>query len=112
MAPNDTPSGHLGNLSADQEIALKKIWSCFYALDGGKGGDEKKSAVAVDISEALKFVRECGGYEKFHLTFWASPFAGHPDATMLRFLRARKFDVTACELDVSHSKYIYQPTDA
>lgn len=95
MESPDIPLGHLGNLSTGQQGALKDMWACFYALQSDSGEVQSRYGTRVSLSEASQWVKECGGYETFHSAFWASPFAGHPDSTMLRFLRARKFDVSA-----------------
>lgn len=89
------PNGHLGNLSKGQQSSLKDMWACFYALNSEAAEAKDTYGTVVDLKEAVKSVQECGGYETFHSTFWASPFAGHPDSTMLRFLRARNFELSA-----------------
>ncbi|KAF7966857.1 hypothetical protein HWV62_36717 [Athelia sp. TMB] len=89
------PSGHLGNVSAEQEATLKQMWAAFFALDGQSEAPKSATGVTIDLTEANKYVKECGGFEKFHETFWRTPYSGHPDSTMLRFLRARKWNVSA-----------------
>lgn len=91
----EIPSGHPGNLSEEQETTLKQMWAAFFALDGKSEPPKSSTGVAIDLTEANKYVKECGGFEKFHNTCWRSPYSGHPDSTMLRFLRARKWDVSA-----------------
>lgn len=105
MSAKPIPQGHLGNLTADQEKGLKEIWNTFYSLDekgadalkASSGKDEGSGAGAISASEkaeTLKLIKE-EGYEKIHAAFWGAVKAEHPDALMLRFLRARKWDVKA-----------------
>lgn len=92
---DEIPSGHLGNVSPEQEETLRQMWACFFALDGKSEVGKTTAGAPVDLTEAKKYVADLGGFEKFHDTFWRTPFSGHPDSTMLRFLRARKWNVAA-----------------
>ncbi|KZP14434.1 CRAL/TRIO domain-containing protein [Athelia psychrophila] len=92
---NTIPSGHIGNISPEQDDTLKQMWASFFALDGTSEPGKTATGAPVDLTEAKKHVADLGGFEKFHETFWRTPFSGPPDSTMLRFLRARKWDVTA-----------------
>jgi hypothetical protein len=99
MSLENIPSGHLGNLSREQEICLKQTWAAILTLGGsdktsvGNGVGKGASISAVDMSESTKIVKEIGA-KRFHSAFWASPVSEHPDLLVLRFLRARKWDVS------------------
>ena len=104
MSATPIPQGYLGNLTTEQEKALKDIWSCFYSLDeegsdvnGGSGAD---AVSASEIAERLKLIQE-EGYEKIYAALWSAVQGEHPDTLMLRFLRARKWDVKAGQLFLS-----------
>ncbi|KZP18095.1 hypothetical protein FIBSPDRAFT_1046461 [Athelia psychrophila] len=92
---NAIPSGHIGNISPEQDYALKQMWASFFALDGTSEPGKTATGAPVDLTEAKKHVADLGGFVKFHETFWRTPLSGPPDWTMLRFLRARKWDVAA-----------------
>ena len=49
---------------------------------------------ASEKAERLKLIKE-EGYERIHAAFWGAVQGQHPDNLMLRFLRARKWDVKA-----------------
>lgn len=87
---------------------MKQMWITFYALhekgasaiqangtdkDANNDGKKAEAIAAEERAESKKLIDDDGGFDKFHSTFWASPNSEHPDAIMLRFLRARKWDV-------------------
>jgi CRAL/TRIO, N-terminal domain len=95
MSAKEIPSGNLGSISKEQEVCLRQMWAAILVL-GGKGNTALLNGSdfpTVDMSEPTKVVKEIGA-EEFHSAFWASPVSQHPDILVLRFLRARKWDVT------------------
>jgi len=94
MSSEEIPSGHLGNLSKEQKACLKQIWAGIFSLRGN--GETALPKGTIDISESCKIVNEIGA-ERFYSAFWASPVSEHPDLLVLRFLRARKWDVSRGE---------------
>lgn len=73
--------GHLGNLTADEQRKLQELWARFIQLskheaNGTANGDSSKSPPA-----------------DYRRLLWNMILADHPDVTVLRFLRARKWDV-------------------
>jgi hypothetical protein len=90
MSVEDIPSGQLGNISKEQETCLRQMWAGILVLSGK--GDIVLKDSAGDMRESSKIVNEIGA-EKFHSALWASPVSDHPDLLVLRFLRARKWDV-------------------
>ncbi|KAJ3049215.1 hypothetical protein HK097_009763 [Rhizophlyctis rosea] len=96
MTSNDP--GHINNLSAEQKNLLREFWSQLY------------TALSTDSSQALKspFPTLASTPSKPGSSLLSSPNAralademwfttayDHPDSLMLRFLRARKWDVKA-----------------
>ncbi|KAG7110451.1 CRAL-TRIO domain-containing protein C3H8.02 like [Verticillium longisporum] len=63
--------GTLGHLTADEQSKLQEAWKLLLELSGFKGTSPKV----------------------FRERFWGSVRQHHPDAIVLRFLRARKWDV-------------------
>ena len=132
------PSGHRGNLTADQETKLRELWalalktfgvhdlshpngvphhedslpvseaetkddkrkkrkSIFSRKHGDSGSSPSKAAVDSDdkygqVKEYQQIV-STQSPESLRATFWSMVKADHPDALLLRFLRARKWDV-------------------
>lgn len=113
------------NLTPDQEAVLAKLWAMFYTAcavqadpsaqqlsPGGtpsfapspkpaEGVDENDGFVhgdvrlAGDSRDMRLFLRQYGG-QQLRRHFWQGMVRGdHPDAVMLRYLRARKWDVHA-----------------
>jgi len=105
MSLEDTPSGHPGNISKAQVVCLKQMWAAILTLSGRYEKSVIKGAniSAVDMSESTKIINEIGA-ERFHSAFWASPVSEHPDLLVLRFLRARKWDVNRGKLSLSSSQ--------
>ncbi|KAI1612531.1 CRAL-TRIO domain-containing protein [Exophiala viscosa] len=142
------PSGHLGNLSPEQEAKLREFWAATLKIFGVEdphhlnvadlsladedtqsisevdGKDKKKSKKRLglfkkkdkdssngsatptkDPSHHADSDDKYGQYKEFQdiiatqnpesirATFWSMVKADHPDALLLRFLRARKWDV-------------------
>jgi len=142
------PSGHHGNLSAEQEARLREFWAVTLKIFGvedphhlnvadlsladedtqsvteADGKDKKKSKKRLglfkkkdkdssngtatptkDPSHHADSDDKYGQYKEFQdiiatqnpetirATFWSMVKADHPDALLLRFLRARKWDV-------------------
>jgi hypothetical protein len=89
----EIPSGHLGNISEEQEVCLKQMWAAILVISGKCHALPKGADIStIDISESFTIVKEIGA-EQFHSTLWASPASEHPDVLVLRFLRARDWDV-------------------
>jgi hypothetical protein len=93
-----TEPGTLGNLTVDQERGLQEAWAHILRLSGNQ--DVKHGAP--DKSHQFLELLKNKSPEQFHKNLWESMLCDNPDALVLRFLRARKWDVTkAVEMLVS-----------
>ncbi|KAK0389141.1 hypothetical protein NLU13_2716 [Sarocladium strictum] len=82
--------GNLGNLSPDQERALQEAWVHLLRLCGNQ--DVKHGAP--DKSPIFMAHLKDKSPDHFRKSLWESTLGDNPDALVLRFLRARKWDVT------------------
>lgn len=84
--------GSLGNLTPDQEAKLQIAWLHLLRLCGHTI-PEPRSAETPDRSK--RFLEELGDKtaDGFRRALWRFIVNDNPDATVLRFLRARKWDV-------------------
>ncbi|CEH13726.1 Phosphatidylinositol transfer protein PDR16 and related proteins [Ceraceosorus bombacis] len=121
MKELETPEGYVGNLTPEHADKLREMWAAFFdccdrasggaAKEGGSGwqGSEEKDPTKLGIpqddaakEEAKKRMEEQGmkdllhtyGSEALKDTFWSFNKADNPDTNLLRFLRARKWDVS------------------
>lgn len=74
---------------ASPEGKKKKRFSMFRKKEDGEGDDEDKHGQMKDFKQALKDLTP----EQLRTTIWSMVKLDDPDALMLRFLRARKWDV-------------------
>ncbi|RSM05112.1 hypothetical protein CDV31_009746 [Fusarium ambrosium] len=81
--------GTLGNLTVDEERRLQEAWVHLLRLCGPYcvGHD------APDRTHEFQQHLKDKSLESFSRLFWGMILADHPDATVLRFLRARNWDV-------------------
>jgi len=112
--------GYVGNLTPEQEDMLRQMWLNFFqccndAKGSGTGASEakaegwgdadpkksqpkgdaaKEEAKKKEEEEALKSLLSSYGSDALRETFWKFIKADNPDTDMLRFLRARKWDVS------------------
>lgn len=108
------PEGYLGNLNNEQEAVLKNMWKCFYEIcernptrsdELDRLGGPKAAQTGNELLDAQDnsgsrqmperkavdgLVKKYGG-RYVRQAFWDLTKFDAPDATMLRFLRARKF---------------------
>jgi hypothetical protein len=81
--------GTRGNLTAEQNRSLQEAWVHLLRLCGTQ-------TLSTDTSDKTgEFLQHLNNMspENFSRSLWESFLADHPDTTMLRFLRARDFDV-------------------
>ncbi|KAI2632933.1 CRAL/TRIO domain-containing protein [Xylaria nigripes] len=93
-----------GNITPEEEQKLQQAWIHILRLSGGiKDLDKEESLKSVpDLTNQLQKQLGNQSPEDFHTGFWGSILLEHPDALVLRFLRARKLDVPkAMEMLVS-----------
>ncbi|CAO1635353.1 unnamed protein product [Sympodiomycopsis kandeliae] len=115
-----TPEGYVGNLTDDQNAKLKETWRQFFdvvarAKGEGKGGegdgegeevvdDPKKAGISKDDKakeeakkkeeeKAMNELTEQYGADALRDAFWRFVKLDDPDTGLLRFIRARKWDV-------------------
>ncbi|KAI3318854.1 CRAL/TRIO domain-containing protein [Xylariaceae sp. AK1471] len=92
MAVGLLPPGTLGNLTPDEEQKLQESWIHLLRLCGVSiPNDSDIADLSSELSQSLH-----GKYKSpsnFHQGLWGFILAEHPDALVLRFLRARKWDV-------------------
>ncbi|WEW60656.1 phosphatidylinositol transfer protein csr1 [Emydomyces testavorans] len=133
------PTGHAGNLTAEEEAKLKEFWGALFKLFGMTDLPEERisnlhtSHSETSLSDSKKPKRKLGFFskkdasgtpnseqngakasdaddkygqtkafydalstqtpEELRIAFWSMTKQDHPDALLLRFLRARKWDV-------------------
>lgn len=134
------PTGHIGNLTAEEELKLKELWTVLFKLFGVSDAQDDKQPLSptssgeTPASDSKKSKRSKLGLfgkkdgsstpkadeiasqpadaddkygqtkefndalathtpEDLRFAFWSMVKQDHPDALLLRFLRARKWDV-------------------
>ncbi|KAF4119941.1 SEC14 [Geosmithia morbida] len=115
MSPSET-SGHLGHLTVEEERKLQQVWANIIRLFGDQNisqgkpdcrgnGDLKMTGTspksgqlslidtAPDRIEEYRKIMTSKSPQVFKKRFWESIKAYNPDSIILRFLRARKWDV-------------------
>ncbi|KAI1432483.1 CRAL/TRIO domain-containing protein [Xylaria sp. CBS 124048] len=102
------PPGTPGNLTADEEQKLRETWTHILRLGGvGVGGvdggisDAGTAGAGLTLSNLRQQLSDPSP-QRFRKGLWDAVQASDPDAVVLRFLRARKWDVArAAEMLVS-----------
>ncbi|KAL2187797.1 CRAL/TRIO domain-containing protein [Thermothelomyces heterothallicus CBS 203.75] len=87
-------TGYLDNLTAEEEAKLQEAWAHLLRLCGVEGSD--KLPPADRTGELRERHLEPAGLESaavFRERLWSFILADEPDVLVLRFLRARKWDV-------------------
>ncbi|KAK3361828.1 CRAL-TRIO domain-containing protein [Lasiosphaeria ovina] len=85
--------GYLGNLTVDEEHKLQEAWVHLLRLSGVEEG---LGSLGDDIPDrSHEFQQHLGSLSpaEFRQRLWNFILADHPDVLVLRFLRARKWDV-------------------
>jgi len=96
MSTSSEP-GTRGNLTAEQKRSLQEAWVHLLRLSGQNVSHDAPEKTG-DFLHHLKNKSP----EHFDQSLWETFLADHPDTTILRFLRARDFDVVkAVEMFVS-----------
>ncbi|KAI1129261.1 CRAL/TRIO domain-containing protein [Nemania abortiva] len=86
--------GTLGNLTSDEERKLQQAWIHLLRLCGVDNLEKAGSLSSIpDLTSALQQHINEKSPETFRKGFWDFALMEHPDALVLRFLRARKWDV-------------------
>lgn len=84
--------GTLGNLTPEQEVKLRKAWVHLLRLCGHTI-PEPLNTDTPDHSQRFRHHLSDKTADGFRRALWRFIVNDHPDATVLRFLRARKWDV-------------------
>ncbi|KFH45055.1 Phosphatidylinositol transfer protein-like protein [Hapsidospora chrysogenum ATCC 11550] len=85
--------GTLGNLTPVEEQKLQQSWVHILRLCGIEDLDTGTLSSIPDRSDEFRKHLTDKTTEGFNRNFWATVRAEHPDGLVLRFLRARKWDV-------------------
>lgn len=88
-----TQDGMLGHLTPDQELKLQHAWIHLLRLCG----HDLDTLLQKTPEKSSKFLQHLHDKtpDQFRHSLWRFIVNDHPDATVLRFLRARKWDVEA-----------------
>ncbi|KAF5667220.1 phosphatidylinositol transferase [Fusarium heterosporum] len=88
MSQSSEP-GTRGNLTVEQKRSLQEAWVHLLRLCGDKSVSHDAQDKTADFQQSLKNKSP----EHFKRSLWESLLADHPDTSILRFLRARDWDV-------------------
>ncbi|RWA07549.1 hypothetical protein EKO27_g7547 [Xylaria grammica] len=95
MAVGLLPPGTLGNLTPDEEQKLQQAWIHLLRLCDAENVKDNSSKSVPDLTGELQQLMGDKSPEAFREGLWGFILSEHPDALVLRFLRARKWDVKA-----------------
>ena len=84
------PPGHLGNLTDQEERKLQEAWIHLLRLCGVQESVDHETP---DRTAAFQEHLSDKSTDNFRQRLWSFILADHPDVLVLRFLRARKWDV-------------------
>ncbi|KAI1155442.1 CRAL/TRIO domain-containing protein [Nemania diffusa] len=94
MAVEHLPPGTLGNLTPDEEQKLQQAWIHLLRICGVDNLEKAGSPNPTpDLTSVLQQHMSDNSPERFRQGFWDAVLSEHPDTLILRFLRARKWDV-------------------
>lgn len=94
MSIESLSTGYLGKLTSDEEKCLQQAWIHLLRLCGDETlGNAGAPEATPDLSNKLLQHLDNPSSERFRNNLWNFVIAEHPDALVLRFLRARKWDV-------------------
>ncbi len=94
MAVRLLPPGTLGNLAPDEEQKLQEAWIHLLRLCGATNIEKSDCPKPTpDLTRELQRQMSDKSPETFRKGLWGFILSDHPDALVLRFLRARKWDV-------------------
>ncbi|KAI1359094.1 CRAL/TRIO domain-containing protein [Xylaria arbuscula] len=93
MAARAPPPGTLGNLTPDEQEKLQQAWIHLLRLSESKSLENTASKPVQDLNSELRQQMNDKSPETFREGLWGFILSEHPDALVLRFLRARKWDV-------------------
>lgn len=92
MPSDDTQGepGHLGTLTPQEERKLQEAWVHILRLSGFEGSEKHPAP-----DRTAEHREELGpdAAAAFRPAFWNLPLGDHPDVNVLRFMRARRWDV-------------------
>ena len=98
--------GHIGSLIPHEERSLQEAWVHLLRLSAH---DESKNHPTPDMSDALRKHLDGDSITGFRLALWNLFLSDHPDVMVLRFLRARRWDVEkAMEMLVSNMQWRHE----
>ncbi|KAL2150486.1 hypothetical protein VTH82DRAFT_7049 [Thermothelomyces myriococcoides] len=89
-------TGYLDNLTVDEETKLQQAWVHLLRLCGVEGSDKLPSSPPDRTAELREQHLDPAGLKSpavFRERLWSFILADEPDVLVLRFLRARKWDV-------------------
>ncbi|KAI1112115.1 CRAL-TRIO domain-containing protein [Nemania sp. NC0429] len=95
MSEGPSSPGTLGSLTPQEDRKLQEAWIYLLHLCGVEALDENANPSKLNPDYTIKLRQDVGerSPESFRQGLWSFISPEHPDALVLRFLRARKWDV-------------------
>ncbi|KAK9420689.1 hypothetical protein SUNI508_00780 [Seiridium unicorne] len=94
MANEAVAPGNLGNLAPEQERKLQQMWIQLLRICGVESlNDAGTSNTTPEMSDGSLQRVDSASPGTFRRSLWSFILSEHPDALVLRFLRARKWDI-------------------
>ena len=90
---SNTITNVTADLTPEEEFKVQQAWVHIARLMGQDVSDNPAFKATPDLTQTLKPLLTALSPEQFRMQLWTGALPDHPDAAVLRFLRARKWDV-------------------